>query len=105
IGCGGDGSVKHDIDRSSFGKLFSSALRMLAVIQRISASADNALATIDQRIVDRIFMAGILPDQSVQDDRRIETFDVVALVNHPAPPCGADIVAEFSPEGAVVPRA
>src|SRR5688572_28390984 len=63
------------------------------------------LLTVNQRIAERIFVSGILPGQPIQDDRRIEAFDVVALVNHPAPPSLAHIVGEFDTQRPVVPRA
>ena len=50
-------------------------------------------------------MPGILPHEPIQNDRRIKTFDVVALIDHPAPPRLFDVIAKFDAQRAIVPRA
>src|SRR5207249_7125838 len=63
-------------------------------IELVGPQATVALTAINQRIAERVFMSRIFPHQPVQNDRRIDSFDVIAVMNHPAPPRRADIVAE-----------
>ena len=50
-------------------------------------------------------MSRVLPNFSIQNDRRIETLDVVTFVNHPTPPRLLDVVVELDAHWAIVPRA
>jgi hypothetical protein len=50
-------------------------------------------------------MSRVLPDETIQNDRRIDTFDVVTLVDEPSPPCLFDVIAELDAERTIVPRA
>ena len=50
-------------------------------------------------------MPGIFPNQTVQNDRRVQSFDVIPFVNHPAPPSLAHVVGELDAQRTVVPGA
>jgi hypothetical protein len=50
-------------------------------------------------------MTRVLPDQSIENDRRVDALDVVALVDEPAPPGLLDVVTELDAEWTIVPRA
>src|SRR5258706_7418739 len=79
---------------SAFGCLFLSPF----LLQLVGTKPTVTLTTINQGIAEGILMPRIFPDQSIQNDRRIKPFDVVAFVNHPAPPGLAHVVGEFDAE-------
>ena len=41
---------------------------------------------------------------TVLNDRRIQPFDVVPLVNHPPPPALLDVIRQLDAQRAVIPR-
>ena len=69
------------------------------------ASVALAGAAVNQRIAERRFVSRIFPNQTVLNNRRIETFDVVAFVDEPTPPTLFYIIGEFHAERAVIPTA
>ena len=74
-------------------------------IDLIGAKALLAFAAVDERIGERRFVTGVLQDEPVHQDRGIESFHVVALVDVGAPPGTLDVVLELDAHRAVVPRA
>jgi hypothetical protein len=74
-------------------------------LELVRAHPALALAAIYERIVKRRFMARVLPNQSIENDRRVDTLDVIALVNEPAPPGLLDVVAELDAEWTIIPGA
>src|SRR5215204_7404873 len=50
-------------------------------------------------------MTRILPNKTIENDRRVDAIDIVALVDEPAPPGLLDVVAELDAEWAVIPCA
>src|SRR5215204_5355325 len=50
-------------------------------------------------------MTRILPNKTIENDRRVDAIDIVALVDEPAPPGLLDVVAELDAQWAVVPCA
>ena len=50
-------------------------------------------------------MSTVFPNQPVQNDRRVDAFDVVPVVNKPAPPRLFDVIAELDAEWTIVPGA
>ena len=58
--------------------------------QVVLAPAPLALAeALDERVGEAVEVAGGLPDLRVLEDRRVEGDDVVALLQHRAPPLGS----------------
>ena len=53
----------------------------------------------------RRFVTRVFPDETIENDRRVDTLDVVAFVDEPAPPRLFDVVAELDAEWAIVPGA
>ena len=50
-------------------------------------------------------MTRILPNKAIENDRRINSLDVVAFVDEPAPPRLLHVVAELDAEWTIVPGA
>src|SRR6185369_935022 len=69
----------------------------------VSAHAALALATVNQRIVKSRFVSRVFPDKPVENDRRINTLDVVAFIDEPTPPRLFDVVSELDTEWSIVP--
>src|SRR5450759_4801715 len=63
-----------------------------------------ARLTLGQRIGEGRNVTGGLPRLRRKDDRGVQAYDVVALLNHRPPPLTLDVVLELHAEGAVVPR-
>src|SRR5207237_8023227 len=61
-------------------------------------------AAVDERVGEAGDVAGRLPDAWVEDDRRVEGDDVVALLHHRAEPGRADVVLRQDAVVAVVVR-
>src|SRR6266404_1957685 len=93
--------AKHEVERTRFGEIRRAAVRTLHTlganggddigaarrqVELVSTQSRVALATVNQRITERIFVSRILPNQPIENDRRIKALDIIALVNHPAPP-------------------
>src|SRR5688500_16256975 len=97
--------LKHQVERTWLGQFLRTAIGTLAVFQLVSSQARLAFATVDQRITKSVFVSRVFPYQPVKNDRRIEALDVVALVDHPAPPGLLDVVAKLDAERAIVPGA
>src|SRR2546425_3505194 len=97
---------KHEVERRGLGEISRAAARALDTLpanhfcdvpayrcsrfawkfQLVSAQASLTIAAVNQGIAKRVFVARILPNQSIQDDRRIDALDIIAFVDHPAPP-------------------
>lgn len=73
--------------------------------QVILAEALFAGFAIDERVGEVGDMAAGDPGGGVHEDGGIESFDIVALINHGAPPGFFDIAFEFDPDGSVIPGA
>ena len=71
----------------------------------ISPEATLTFAAVYKPVIKRVFMSAVLPHQAIQNDRRVESFNVVALVDHPAPPSLLDVIAKLDAERTVVPGA
>src|SRR6185369_17172191 len=75
--------------------------RLFQMIRTESLVAGLALG---QRVDEFGDVAGRLPDLAGQDDRGVQADDVVALLDHRAPPLSADVLLELDAERTVVPR-
>ena len=63
-----------------------------------------AALALDQRIRESGHVTGRLPDARVHQDGRVQPLDIVALVDHSAPPEILDVTLELNPKGTVVPN-
>src|SRR3954471_19610521 len=71
----------------------------------VLAEALLALAeALDERVTEALEVAGCLPRLRVEDDRAVEGHDVVALLDHRAPPLVLDVRLEQDPVVPVVVR-
>ena len=68
----------------------------------VGAETAFALAAIDHRVRERVFVSGIVQHLAVGQNRGVQAFNVVTLINHCAPPCGLDVVFELDAERAVI---
>ena len=75
-------------------------LLVLRIGQMIGAEPQLARAAVDERIGEAADVARRLPDARVEDDRRVERDDVVALAHHRLEPARLDVLLE---QHAVVP--
>ena len=51
----------------------------------------------------RRFVARVLPHETVENDRRVDALNVVAVVDEPTPPRLFDVIAELYAEWSIVP--
>src|SRR5262245_10506322 len=98
-----DRRFEHRVEIARFGQIGRAAVRTFIVLQMVGAMARLALATINEPVGERGLMARITPDQTVHQNGRVQTFHVVALVNHRMPPRARHVVLQFDTQWAVVP--
>ena len=70
------------------------------LVQPVAAVAGPAF---DERVAERADVAGRDPHLGVHEDARIESHDVVALLDHGPPPGALDVVLQLDTQRAVVP--
>jgi len=100
-----DRRFEHQVEWPGFGEIVHAAFRtFFARLNLIGAKTFLALPAVDQRVGERGFVAGVSQDGLVHQDRGIEAFHVVTLVDIGSPPRAFDIVLEFDAHGTVVPR-
>jgi len=58
---------------------------------------------LDQRVYERLHVAGGDPDLPGQDHRGVQTHDVLAAGHHRAPPLALDVLLELDAERPIVP--
>src|SRR5215212_7563393 len=68
----------------------------------VGAPAALAVATIDHWVDKGLLVAGILPDQPIHQDGRVEALHIVALVYVGAPPILRDVVLQLDTQRAIV---
>ena len=89
----------HDVRVPQLG--LAEALRARQLVQPIAAMAGGAL---HERVAERRDVARRDPHLGVHQDARVETHDVVALLDHGPPPGALDVVLELHAERPVVPH-
>ncbi len=72
-------------------------------VDLILSKSEFAGLALDEGIGEALDVTGSLPDSRVHQDRGIDTFHVLALVNHPAPPALLHISFELDSQRSVVP--
>src|SRR6185369_2251116 len=97
--------LQHGVDRPRFGPVARATGRTLVVDNLVGSKAAFALAAIDQPIIKRRLVTRVLPDKTIENDRRVDALDVVTFVDEPAPPGLFDVIAELDAEWAIVPGA
>ena len=104
--------LEHEVELARLGEV---AVRRLArplarlpaalrVLELVGAEPELAGAAVDERVGEAGDVAGGLPDGGVEDDRRVEGDDVVALLHHRLEPELADVVLREDAVVAVVVR-
>ena len=69
----------------------------------IGAAPLAAFSTIDKWIREGRLVTGIAPDETVHEDRRIETFHIVTIIDNRSPPGTHDVVLQLNTERTVIP--
>ncbi len=87
-----------------FGSRLSVSDRLFRAGQLVEPEAQLVSGALDQRIAERLDVAGRHPHLGVHQDAGIEADDVVALLDHGPPPGALDVVLELDAERAVVPH-
>ncbi len=96
------GEIATALGAHQFG-VWISAFGFDRLAQMVLAPAPLALAeALDQRVGEALEVARGLPDFGVLEDRRVDRDDVVALLQHRAPPLGFDVALEQDAVVAVV---
>src|SRR5262245_21201246 len=98
-----DRRFEHRIEITWFSQIGRTAVRTFGVLQVVGAMARFTFAAIHESVGERGLVARITPDQTVHQDRRVQAFHVVALVNDRTPPRARYIVLQFDTQRAVVP--
>ncbi|CAB4914200.1 unannotated protein [freshwater metagenome] len=78
-------------------------LFFVCVEQLICSPALVALLALSQRVGECGDMARGFPDLRGQNDRGVQTHNIVAPADNRLPPLAADVFLEFNTEGAVIP--
>jgi len=97
--------LQHRVEGASFRPIARATRRTFVVGDLVGSKSTLTLAAINQRIVEGCFVTRILPDETIENDRRIDSLDVVAFVDEPAPPGLLYVVAKLNAEWAIVPGA
>ena len=105
---GADARLEHEVEVPGLGEVavaglagpLARPLAALGVLEMVGAEALLAELAVDERVGEAADVAGRLPDLRVEDDRRVEGDDVVALLHHRGHPALLDVVLE---QDAVVP--
>ena len=103
-----DAGLEHEVEVARLGQVavgpLARALRRLAtalsVLELVCAEAKLARAAVDERVGEALQMAARVPGLRMEDDRRVECDDVLALLQHRAPPLSLDVGLQ---QDAVVP--
>ena len=107
-----DLGLEHEVELARLGQV---AVRRLArmlrrpppagrLLEVVGAETELARLAVDERVGESAHVAGRLPDTRVEDDRRVEADDVVALLDHRLPPARLDVVLRQDAVVAVVVR-
>ena len=105
-----DARLEHEVEVACLGEvavgrlagLLARALAALRLLEMVGAEALLAELAVDERVGESADVAGCLPDLRVEDDRRVERDDVVALLHHRRQPALLDVVLEEHAVVAVV---
>src|SRR5262249_16718990 len=97
-----DVRLEHQVELSRLGEVaFAELAWMLrrapparALAELVGAVAELARPAVDERVGEPRDVAGRDPDLRVEDDRRVEADDVVALLDQRAAPLGLDVVVQ-----------
>src|SRR5690606_9047381 len=73
------------------------------LLELVGTEPPVARAALAERVHERIDMSGSDPDLPVEDHRAVQPHNVVALLDHRAPPLAADVLLQLHPQRAVVP--
>jgi len=88
----------------AFRNHFARFLRARNFVGLIGPKTAFAGFTVNHRIAERVHMAAGLPDFRVHDDGGFEADDIVAQLDHVAPPQLLDVALEFGTERTVIPK-
>ena len=106
-----DRGLEHEVELARVGEVAVGALaralrRLLAALRAapdvVGAKAQLAGAAVDHRVGEAGEVPRRLPDPRVLDDRRVDRDDVVAVLEHRAPPLVLDVVLQQHAVVAVV---
>ncbi len=107
---GADPRGEHQVELARLGEVallrlarpLARPLAALRLVDLVGAVAPLAEAAVDERIGEAGDVARRLPDGRVEDDRRVEGDDVVALAHHRLEPACLDVLLEQHPVVPVV---
>src|SRR5215218_8031604 len=97
--------LQHGVERAGFGPIAGATRRALLIGDLVGSKTSFALAAINQPIIERGFVARVLPNETIENDRGVEALNIVAFIDQPAPPCLFDVVTELDAEWTIVPGA
>ncbi len=107
FGCA-DIGFEHEVKRPGLGQIFAATGRTLfnAIFLRKLVRPKPGLAgsAVNHRIAKRLLVPARFPYRPVHQNRAIHSDDVVALVDHDAPPVILDIALQLDPERPVIPQ-
>ena len=102
IGHGPEIRLEHQVERSFIGQIVRTAVRAHLFLQVIGAMSCIAFAAIHQRVAEGVFVTRVAQCQWIGEDGRVESLDIVPLIDHRAPPGGLQIVLQLDAQRAVV---
>ena len=74
---------------------FFVVLGNLVFNQYVGTVAFLRVTVVNQRVVERVYVSGSLPDGRVHEDSRVDAYDVLVQEHHALPPVLFDIVFQF----------
>ena len=98
-----DERLEHEVEHARVGERRAVVRALGGVVEVVGAEALAALRTFDEGVGEVRGVAAGDPDLRVLDDGAVEAYDVVAVIDHGAPPGLLDVALELDAEGAVVP--
>ncbi len=93
--------LEHEVEGPGLGQILRAAVRADPV-DLVGPPALVAVAAVDERVGERLEVAGRPPDRGWGEDRRVEADDVVAELHHRPPPGVLHVAQEVDAERPVV---
>ena len=96
--------LEHQVELPRLGE-FAAVVGMVGALDVVGAEALMALLALDQRVGEVLHVAGGDPGLWIHDDGGVDADDIVAQLDHAAPPGAFDVVAQRDPQRAKVVHA
>ena len=92
-----DLGFEHHVKGAGLGQISRTAVRTLP-LHMVSAPTTFTTAAVHQRVVERLFVTGVLPDEAVHQNRGVKPLHIIAFVDVGAPPIVDEVLLQLNPK-------